>query len=188
MSAAIKIRVFQEQLEHLKFQMESCDVEMGYIRKKKILLEKEIVPLEKQLRQLQYEESEKMLESVAVEDFDHIVHDDLYKYSMTTISMIVERKWKCKEYIFYTSTERCTRAILTPPEYREQVIKEIKRESCKYCHSVWHTMTDRVGKIACPKLLEKSCSACHEKGHDKYHCRKEVKDILRRGRKTYYGQ
>lgn len=74
----------------------------------------------------------------------------------------------------YYSPEGCHRYLMTPEEYFDMHLVQLRALSCKYCHSLWHE------KRVCPKLQAKNCTACGKQGHIKDHCRMSVADYMRR--------
>jgi len=57
-------------------------------------------------------------------------------------------------------------------KYYGYAIEHIRRHSCKYCHSIYHSIAE------CDKLMSKICEVCHKKGHTKYRCTTKVCDLF----------
>lgn len=119
------------------------------------------------------------LHSIPIEE---ITTRHLSKLPLRVIHLVVKKRYDVDELEFwYTRTEIPVRETLTPRQYREAVIFKLTTyDSCKYCHSIYHTQDK------CPQLAQLVCVMCDEKGHDKYHCTKRVKDIYPRDRPYRY--
>jgi hypothetical protein len=170
-----------QQLAQLQHTRKPIEEKIKCLQKQHDLLARKEYALSTQIKDLEYrikdKEKEIWWQSYQI-DLLQLKTQDLARLPSRVIDLIVKEKYGVDKLTFYSSmgTESGRPVLkLTPQEYIESVIYRItKHESCTYCRSIIHI------KDACPELKKKICSACHESGHDQYHCTKQVKDLYKK--------
>lgn len=183
---------FGSEMESVKQELLIVKDKLAVLEKKKTTLASKRLTLELALCRMQelaskreFELREKKMESQVdfpwPESKARVTTDTLRAVTLSLIHKIVKEKYSSvlapgqERLIFYTGGGEFGREMnLSNEEYKECAIQKIITDSCRYCHSLWHTKKD------CPSLKTKKCTLCHESGHDFYHCSRSPKDVYHR--------